>query len=265
MIRIINQHGVEEVLGSFTFPGGEINVKARDKAQKAIFFLKSSYDIMEMLMYADAYKRTHGVSVNAVVPYLPYARQDRVCNEGEALSIHVMAELINSCKFNSVTMFDPHSHVSEASIQNVNIINQTAVFRGIRACWDDIWIVAPDQGAAVKAETFAKNVGAAGVIKCQKTRDPETGKLRGFKCPEDVVGRKLFVLDDICDGGGTFLGLRTELKDAARVELAVTHGIFSKGLEVVENAFDHVYTTNSFVGTLIKGKRTTCIKIQSLI
>jgi ribose-phosphate pyrophosphokinase len=77
----------------------------------------------------------------------------------------------------------------------------------------------------------------------------KTGKLSGFKVfADDLKGKTCVIVDDICDGGGTFLGLAKELKDKScgKLILIVTHGIFSKGLEKLTEVFDEVFSTNSF-------------------
>ena len=82
-----------------------------------------------------------------------------------------------------------------------------------------------------------------------KIRDVKTRKLSGFKVyADDLQGRDCLVVDDICDGGGTFLGLAKELKakNAGKLYLAVSHGIFSRGVERLLEHYDGVFSTNSF-------------------
>lgn len=268
MIRF-NADGEDYNVAVSQFPAGELKVSIINAPQLPVYgsrvvlqaTLQCSDDVMALLLTVDAIRRNFiECSIRLHIPYLAYARQDRVCNPGESLSIYVMAQLINSCNFTGVLISDPHSDVGPALISNCVIETQGEVFGKIRSDWSHIHIVAPDAGAAKKAQRFADAVGAAGVIQCMKKRDLKTGKLGGFVCLDDVEGKHLFVLDDICDGGGTFLGLSEILRPkAAKLELAVTHGIFSKGVQVVADAFDHVYTTNSFTGKLIKANRVTCI------
>jgi len=114
--------------------------------------------------------------------------------------------------------------------------------------WCDIYVVAPDAGATKRCERFAKAVGAAGVIQCLKKRDTKTGQLSGFTCTADVSGKKLLILDDICDGGGTFVGLASELFTAKQLDLAVVHGIFTKGTGQLGSIYNKIYTTDSYYG-----------------
>ena len=85
-----------------------------------------------------------------------------------------------------------------------------------------------------------------------KIRDPSTGKITSIECPEeDLTGKTAIVFDDICDGGGTFLGIAKRLDElgAKNKILVVTHGIFSKGLDIMFDAYDEIITTNSFPQT----------------
>lgn len=259
----------------WNFPGGEVGVDIETKigvldATKVNRVwvearIQNSDDLMALILATDALKRHFLYATFALdMPYVPYGRQDRVCNPGESLSVKVMGSIINSLGYASVDVLDPHSAVTEAVIDNVRVSTQHAVFKDVHGDWSGITIVAPDQGATKKCETFAKQVGAAGVITCSKTRNLADGKITGMAVdgPSDMSHLHLLVLDDICDGGRTFIELAALLKprNPKKLELAVTHGIFSKGFEVVGAAYDHVYTTDSF-GPILPGRTLTVIEI----
>ena len=106
-------------------------------------------------------------------------------------------------------------------------------------------MVIPDAGAAKKAYEW---LGGAEVIQAQKTRNTATGELSGFSIPvTDLGGRDCLIVDDICDGGGTFLGLAKELQaaNAGALTLAVTHGLFTKGFDALLSSFAKVYCFES--------------------
>jgi ribose-phosphate pyrophosphokinase len=242
------------------FPGGEVGIDINNLSQVDGMYatrvyvaaqLQNSDDVMALLMATDALRMEFPLAKFMLdLPYIPYARQDRVCNAGEALSIKVFGRLINSLKYDMVQVTDPHSPVSLACIDNVTVRDQYSVFGDIKLSFNDVTIVAPDQGATKKCEEFAKKVGAAGVITCSKTRNLADGKIIGMTVdgPGDMSHLNLLVLDDICDGGRTFIELALLLKprNPKSLELAVTHGIFSKGVNIVALEYDHIYTTNSF-------------------
>lgn len=241
----------------WNFPGGEvgvdINVGSEDTNYNATRVwvdarIRSSDDVMALVMATDALKRHFPLaSFGLDIPYFPYARQDRVCNAGEALSVKVMGSIINGLGYATVQLLDPHSSVAEAVIDNVYSRSQYDVFHDVKSNWSDITIVAPDMGASKKVEEFARRVGAQGVVAFNKTRELSTGKITGMHCldPLSATGKYL-VLDDICDGGRTFIELIKHFPLTATVDLAVTHGIFSKGYEIVTKEFSKVYTTDSF-------------------
>lgn len=247
-------------IGNIDFPAGEVGIRLNSQQPvgwshpeiKSINIEAHLYDsdcIMRMLLLVDALRREYpGVTLTAFIPYVPYARQDRVCNQGEALSAAVMAQLINSCNFKEVVIADPHSDVITALINNVYVRTQFSIFGRLKSDWSNTHIVAPDNGAYKKATAFAKLAGAAGVIVCNKDRDLATGKITNLTMSADVKGLNLMVLDDICDGGRTFIELAKLVTAADKVELAVTHGLFTKGVDIVAKEFHHVYTTNSYTG-----------------
>ncbi len=240
MIKNIEVSGMSYEL--IKFPGGEINVRFTEPLENPTAMitahLKSSDDIMTLLLVSDALKRLGVWSIELVIPYFPYARQDRVCNEGEALSCKVMADLINSIGAVEVTIYDPHSDVTPALINNVNIIEQhTKIPLDIL---EGKLLVCPDAGAEKKIQKLKRSY-----VMCTKQRNPVTGVIvettvdtKGYH----LTGRDLLIVDDICDGGRTFIEISKVLKqhNPRSVHLYVTHGIFSKGLEVLDEHFDSV-------------------------
>ena len=115
---------------SKTWSGGEehIRIDIRDIVNvenvTIVSRCNSSIEVMRILMANDALQRLGVETIHLFVPYLPYARQDAVMNEGEALSCKVFADLINTCKFKSVSVLDPHSNVEIAQIINFKILSK---------------------------------------------------------------------------------------------------------------------------------------------
>lgn len=232
---------------SFIFSGGEVSVKLPYiiKFDRMILtaYIKNSDELMKVVMIKDALDRSGVNNVELVMPYIPYARQDRVCSDGESLSISVFARMINSCNFKSVTVNDSHSSAALMLIDRVVEIEQRSnihnpVFKDRLDTLDNIVVVAPDAGANKKSEAIAKDL-VAPFIQCLKTRDMATGKLSGFKClatKDEIEGRDVVIFDDICDGGGTFLGLEKVISelDPASISVFFTHGIFSNTEQYLE-------------------------------
>jgi ribose-phosphate pyrophosphokinase len=247
---------------SFTFSGGEEHVRFTPadfqniKTVKVHARLNHSSSLIQLMIAMDALKRIihKDVAIELTIPYFPYARQDRVCVEGEALGAAVIANFINNLRFDKVTIWDAHSDVSPALLDNVTNVAQVDILKEHAALSQEIengelMLVSPDAGAAKKTLKIAEAFeGKAALINAQKIRDVKTGKILNTEVSGDVYRKKLLIVDDICDGGRTFIELAKVLKSkgASEVSLFVTHGIFSKGFEVFEGLIDKIYTTDSF-------------------
>lgn len=215
--------------------------------------------IVALGLTMDALKRhfTRGY-YNLMIPYAPYARQDRPCSPGEAFSARFAAQMINAMGFNTVCILDAHSGVLSGVYNNLYETEQYKVFCDIYDPheWKEVYIVAPDMGAVKKAHKLCDQVGAAGVLVCDKKRDMQSIEITGYEIVSKVNDgmEKFLVLDDICDGGRTFLKAHEAICDAVReakgfaqrIDLAVTHGLFTFGVDVVADVFNNVYTTNSY-------------------
>lgn len=248
---------------SFTFSGGEPHIKILDdlsttKEVSITHRIKSFNDIGLLLIAVNALRNMKVDKINLLLPYFPAARQDRLMVKGEALSVKVYTELINNLNLNSVTIFDPHSEVTSALLNNCIVIeNYKFIENIIKTLNKNTLLISPDGGALKKIYKVASYLKNYEVIECSKSRDVKTGKLSGFKVYiDDLEGKDCLIVDDICDGGGTFLGLAKELKakNAGKLYLAVSHGIFSKGLDELSKEFEIVFTTNSFKDIEITNK-----------
>lgn len=204
--------------------------------------------------------------INLYVPYILGARSDRKFEEGGNNYIKdVIAPVINYLNFKSVTCIDPHSDVLEACIKGFRKEdNKKLVTFAVRDLYLQEWdgkskpedryiLVSPDAGATKKIHKLADKIGYKGdIITCSKDRDTE-GKLTKTVVPFKDTGplcmKDYVIIDDICDGGRTFINIAVELKKAYncnKIYLIVTHGIFSKGFGELNQYFDGIYCTNSY-------------------
>lgn len=239
---------------SFVFNGGEPHINILDKnIGRSITItqrINSFNDLGLLLIATDALRRMNVKEINVFIPYFPAARQDRVMVAGESLSVKVYADSINAQHYNQVTIFDPHSEVTPALLDRVHVIQN---YEFVKQCLDsikeEVVLISPDGGALKKIYKVSEFLGGVEVVECSKKRDVKTGALSGFKVYEDdLKGKHCVIVDDICDGGGTFLGLATALKEknAGKLSLIISHGIFSKGFTELTKQFDTIFTTNSF-------------------
>jgi ribose-phosphate pyrophosphokinase len=263
-MNITNNLGNRIDITSFNFPAGEIGLKlnANDyKFPTGTSFLitenvTNSDALIRIAMAKDAVERLVGKDqpLDLFIPYFPYARQDRVCDKGEAFSLKVVADYINNLGFDNVIVADPHSLVTEALVDNIRVISQFDIFRKweklkVRVM-NDLQFVSPDAGSNKKTSEIAGYFGHTEFIRADKLRDLTNGKIKEIKVyADDLQGRDVIIADDLCDGGATFIGLAKELRvlNCNKIVLYITHGIFSKGVEILlENGIDEIWTTNSF-------------------
>ncbi len=240
---------------SFTFSGGEPHIKITENLSTVdevniTHRIQSFNDLGILLLAVNALRNMELKKINLVLPYFPGARQDRLMVKGEALTVKVYADLINKLKLDSITIFDPHSEVTPALLNNSKVIENYKFIEKVTAQLStNLLLISPDGGALKKIHKVAAHLQNYEVVECSKSRNVKTGRLSGFKVyTKDLQGKDCLIVDDICDGGGTFLGLAKELKakNAGNLYLAVSHGIFSKGFEELSKHFKQIFTTDSF-------------------
>ena len=239
----------------FIFSGGEPHIKIltdiSNQAEVTITTRIQSFNDFGLLLLAiDALRRCGVEKLNVFMPYFPAARQDRVMVKGEPLSVKVYADLLNQLKLNKITIYDPHSEVTPAVLNNCEVItNHSFIQKVVSTLNKDILLISPDGGALKKIYKVSEFLGGIPVVECSKTRNVKNGQLEGFRVYQDnLQGKDCLIVDDICDGGGTFIGLAKELKkyNVGNLYLAVSHGIFSKGPEELNHYFSKIFTTDSF-------------------
>lgn len=167
--------------------------------------------------------------------YLPYGRQDKEVSNTTTFGLHSFARLLNSLGFDEVRCRDPHSWIAGKLIKNfrpyypVEELNKT-----LRAV-DSNLICYPDEGASSKYLSIYE----WSAIQGRKERDQLTGQITKYELDdEDVKDKRVLIVDDICDGGATFVLIADALYNsgAEEVNLFVSHGIFSKGLRPLLDA-----------------------------
>src|ERR1700761_2355967 len=247
---------------SMIFPDGQPHIKinvqqveALDKKAPLRIFtrLNNANDLLLTLLVKNTLDYLEFEHVELHVSYLLAARMDRVMLDGEPFSLKVVAAILNQGQFKKVLIFDPHSEVSTALIDRSYAVTNHVFVRDALGDYTGSHpggtpcLVSPDAGALKKIHKLAQFLGIENVVECMKERDVRTGALTNFKAMTDGLnGQTCFIIDDICDGGGTFAGTAKMLKEkgAAKVVLIVSHGIFSRG-PVIEHV-DAIYTTDSY-------------------
>jgi ribose-phosphate pyrophosphokinase len=229
--------------------------------------IRNGNDFLSLLLTIDALKRLGVKDISCFIPYLPFARQDRVMTSGEPLSIKVISDILNAQNLTQVVVYDVHSEVSLALINNSTSISNHFFVNAVLNDKKNYLIVSPDAGAYKKIFKLCQSLGyKKEIVLCNKTRNVSNGNITSVTCAvDDFKGSDLYIVDDICDGGGTFVLLAEELKkrNCGKINLIVSHGIFSKGIEALQG-IDHIYTTNSFQD-LESTEKLTQIKLRNIL
>lgn len=236
------------------FPGGETGVQLVDADEYDFsdvsiqWDFESNDEFFTVANLCDAIRHIkEDAYIHLFVPYLPYARQDRVCNTGESFALNVFGKMLNALEFNGVTTLDAHSGVAYELIDNFNNIEQSICASNLPK-YD--YFIAPDAGAAKKIYSHRQvnlEENPTKVIVMSKSRID--GKVV-YDTPTEVIpaGSTVCVVDDLCDGGATFEGLAVAFNEQAgfwkSFDLYVTHGLFSKGTAGLNFHYDTIYTLN---------------------
>jgi ribose-phosphate pyrophosphokinase len=256
------------------FKGGEMHPtvypNGKPVAVHIQVHLTGGDDVMELLLVTDAVKRLYPMlPITLIMPYVPYARQDRVANHGEAHGLKVFCKLINDQGYARVVVQDPHSDVATALLDNVVVDEAYSAIeeavRKIEARYGVLpALVSPDAGARKRTLKIAHYLGGLQVVFADKVRDTKTLEITATEIHGDMPDAPLLVVDDICDGGRTFIELAKAVRKLEAVEttagetaleatwpmrpmfLYVTHGIFSYGAELLLEHYTSVFTRNNW-------------------
>lgn len=213
--------------------------------------------LMTALWFVDAIVERGVKPPELILPCIPGARQDRLNPEGDYLfTLKSVAREINLRQFPKVTVLDPHSDVGPALIERCEVITVATMLRadiplGSLALSDYGGVVSPDAGAEKRAGKVATLIRKP-LLHAWKTRNVKTGEITGFGI-ENLFeagirqGSRVLVVDDICDGGGTFIGLAELLtRSGIAADLWTTHGYYTHGTDRLRDAgYRRLFTTDS--------------------
>lgn len=188
------------------------------------------------------------------IPFLPYGRQDKPISNTTTFAQRTFTKLVDSLNFDRVISFDVHG---VCSIKNLHKLSANTI---IKKVFDDnkydIYCY-PDGGACERY--IDERSEEPNTINGLKIRNQQTGKIEDYQLETngiELFGKRILIVDDLCDGGATFIELMKLLKehDIGEVGLYVSHGIFSKGYEpLIEAGITNFYTTNSLPRNEEKG------------
>lgn len=242
------------------FPDGSLRLSHKPLITRELTIIRWNFESNEelvALMFLVRHMRDNGVkSISLEMPYVPNARQDRVKDYGDVFTLKYFCEVINSMNFSSVIISDPHSYVTPALINNVRVVYPISNIvmareRVANICDDgDIVMFYPDEGAMKRYSRYSNGKYAFGI----KNRDWATGKIMSLDvagCADEISGKNILIVDDICSRGGTFTHSAAKLKElgANRIFLYVTHceNTIEEGTVLSDGLIERVFTTDSIL------------------
>ena len=226
------------------FSDGEIWVKYRENIRgQDVYIIQSTNppaeNIMELLIMIDAAKRASARTINAVIPYFGYARQDRKDQPRVSISAKLVANLITIAGADRIVTMDLHA----AQLQGFfdipfDHLYGSSVFRSkFDHFANDLVIVSPDVGGIKLARAYAKLLHCSLVV--IDKRRPKPNMVEIVNIIGDVENKDVLLVDDLIDTAGTIVGAVSALKakGANNIFGAITHPLLSgEAMERIENS-----------------------------
>lgn len=238
------------------FSDGETQINIDESVRGCdVFIIQSTSDpvnenLMELLILVDALKRASATSINIVMPYYGYARQDRKARSREPITAKLVANLLETTGATRVVTLDLHAPQIQGffdipidHLQGVPILSDYIKDKNL----DDIVVVSPDHGGVIRARRMADRLKAPiGII---DKRRPKPNVAEVMNIIGDVEGKTAIIIDDIIDTAGTMQLAADALieKGAKEVYACATHPVLSgPAIERIQNSqIKELVVTNS--------------------
>ena len=256
---------VDSTFTPFTFPAGEAHTKFTEghelePIQIALLQFSEgsmSKDLFQLASWTNAIVHlAPRIKTVAIIPYFPAARADR----GIPFGAEVYTEFIYSLMLHKVITYDPHSEVYPQLLRQDPALKVETVYPHEIFALPEVknifptsyaGVIAPDKGAVTRAGAVARELNLP-VYFGTKKRNPNSGKLSDFHFEDELDTEAVYlIVDDICDGGGTFMGLADAIREKngdVALDLYVSHGVFSgNAIKNLPKYFGQIYSTNSYL------------------
>lgn len=243
-LNLINYNKSDIKYQIINFPDGEPHIKLGEIDRKRPILIKcricNPNDLFILLQVGDILNR-QVVTFDLYIYYLMSMRMDRVITFEESYSLKVVGDSINTMSARRVYILEPHSDAV------FNVIKHCYLMDTPKIDFNDYLKVFPDEGAMLR---YGGNKNLH--VICNKVRDPNTGRLSDFQIinPEVIANnpnKPFMVIDDLCDGGGTFAGIASLLNEYDREKsIYVTHMVNPRGIQTLSENYDRVMITNSY-------------------
>jgi ribose-phosphate pyrophosphokinase len=269
--RQLNIHLGRATVGRFS--DGEVNIELMENVRgKDVFILQSTCapsndSLMEIMVMADALRRSSAGRITAAIPYFGYARQDRRPRSARvAITAKVVANMLSGVGVDRVLTMDLHSDQIQGFFDiPVDNIYATPILLGDvwKHDYQDLMIVSPDVGGVVRARALAKRLEADLAIIDKRRPKPNVAQV--MNVIGEVKDRTCIIMDDMVDTANTLCEAAQALKDrgAKRVLAYCTHPVLSgKAIERVTNSvLDELVVTDTIP---LSAAAQQCKKIRAL-
>ncbi len=264
LLNLINAENSEIKYNLTRFPDGEPQISFPDEfdrkdSVKVLCRITSPEELFLITQVGDILDRQE-IVWNLYITYLMSMRMDRVMDFNRPFSLKIVCTILNSMNYHTVSVLEPHS-------------SRTEELLGDRFCSKDFYlnpylnvqtnIVFPDAGAFKRSKLPPYDYGH---IVFKKVRDLETGKIKEFSIEREVncYYPTFTFIDDLCDGGGTFLGELKVLKETypnGTFRIIVCHAVNEEGIIRLCDNFDQVIISNSYKNWDIKRNNLTIVDV----
>ncbi|MFL1696054.1 ribose-phosphate diphosphokinase [Weissella kandleri] len=259
--KIADSIGVElSNINIARFSDGEIQINIEESVRGAnVYVIQSTSapvndNLMELLIMIDALRRASAKTINVVMPYYGYARQDRKARSREPITAKLVANMLETVGATRVLALDLHAaqiqgffdipvdHMAGSAkladyLLTSGIANENTI------------VVSPDHGGVTRARALAELLGSSEPIAIIDKRRPKANVAQIMNIIGDVKGKRAIMIDDMIDTGGTIAKGAQKLKDegASEVYVVATHAVFSAdAVENLQNSvFEEVIVTDS--------------------
>ena len=262
------------------FANGEIFVRYEESVRGSDAFVLQAHPaplnkwLMEQLIMIDALKRGSAKRITAILPFYPYARQDKKHRGREPISARLIADLLKVAGADRIVAVDLHTDqiqgFFDGPVDHMHAQPILTDYIKSKYATDNIAVVSPDAGRVKVAEKWAHDLGDAPLAFVHKTRsNTEANKTVSNRVVGDVEGKDCVLLDDMIDTGGTIAGAVRVLKDAGakKVIIACTHGVFSDPARerLSECGAEEVITTDTLPQSTEGWSNLTVLSIAPLL
>ncbi len=268
----LGTHPGEAVVSKFN--DGETRIEINSNVRgKDVFIIQSTcfpanQNIMELLIFIDALRRSSANRITAVIPYYGYGRQERKSAPRTPITAKLVADLLTSAGVQRILTLELHTGAVQGffNLPVDHLFSKPVFFEYFsKLKMENPIVVSPDAGGVERARNLAKVLNC-GLAIVDKRRD-KPGSSTVMHVIGDVTGKTAIILDDICDSGNSLTSAADALKNegALKVYAAITHAVFSKdAVNKIENSSLENCVVTDTIPLSEEAKKSSKIKVLSV-